>query len=198
MAASRQQQWMTDLLESLPSVAFLALWHGEVVRLETAGWIGCGLAAAVLLVLRLRRVPYNPILLGMNLHLVVVTPLIVGLFRLGQADLAGLLVDTAQTGVLVAILAVGIALTLFGPRGFIGIDGLPPATRRRYSLLLLALTAAAVPWSLAHADSTLVSIGVPLTVLFGCRRYLSARWHDKADGGGGGEALAMMAAPAGD
>lgn len=196
MTGSQQREWVTGILESLPSVTFLALWRGDLVGLEAAGWTGCGLAAAVLLALRLRRTPFDPILLGINLHMLVITPLVVGLFHAGQPALAGTLVDTAQTGVLVAILAVGAALTLFAPRGFVGIAGLPTGARRGYSLLLLAVAGAAVPWSLAHAGSALMSIGVPLMALFGLRRYLVARWQDKA--GDGDRALAAMAAPGGD
>lgn len=197
MAGSRQREWITDVLESLPSVAFLALWRSDAVGLETAGWIGCGMAAAVLLVLRLQQTPYNPILLGINLHMVVMTPLIIGLFRLGQPELARTLLDNAQTGVLVAVLLVGGGLTLFGPRGFVGLDGLPPGTRRGYSLLLLLLAAVAVPWSFAHAGNSLMSVGVPLMTLFGLRRFLIARWRDRA-GGDSGEALAVVAAPGSD
>lgn len=196
MAGSQQREWVTGALESLPSLVFLGLWRGEVVGLEAAGWTGSGLAAAVLVALRLQRVPHDPILLGINLHLLVITPLIVGLFRLGQVDLAHILVATAQNGVLVAVLVVGGTLTVFARRGFIGVEGLPSTVRRTYSLLLLAVAAAGVIWSFVHAGSTLMSVGLPLMALFGLRRYLAARWRDKA--GDGGEAMAIVGVPAGE
>lgn len=202
MTGSRQREWMADVLEGLPSIVFLALWRGEMVDPAAAGWTGSALAAAVLIGFSLRRVAFNPVLLGINLHLLVITPLIVGLFRAGQPELARTLLDTAQAGVLVAVFLVGGALTAFAARGFIGVDGLPAATRRRYSLLLLAVAAAAVPWSVANAGSTLLAVGVPLIALFGLRRYLIARWRDRADGNStgnrGGEALAVAGAPSSD
>lgn len=196
MSGSRQREWMTDVLESVPSIVFLALWRSDVDA-ELAGWIGSGLAAALLIGFRLCRVPCNPVLLGINLHLVVITPLIVALFRLGATDTARTLLDTAENGVLAAVLAVGCALTAFAPRGFVGVDGLPAATRRAYSLLLLAVAAAAVPWSFANAGSTLLSIGVPLMALLGLRRFLIARWRDRTRPSGGGS-LAAAGIPAGD
>lgn len=197
MAGSQQREWVTGVLESLPSVTFLALWRGEVTGLEAAGWIGSAVAAAVLLLLQARRTPCDPILLGINLHLLAITPLIVGLFQLGQVGLARVLVDTAHNGVLIAVLVVGGTLTVFGPRGFIGLDGLPAALTRSYSGLLLAVAAAGVLWSFVNVGgSTLMSVGLPLMVLFGLRRYLVARWRDRA--GGGGEVLAVAGAPAGD
>lgn len=196
MPAQRQREWVSGVLEGAPSILFLALWRSNIDG-EVAGWIGSGLAAALLIGFRLRRVPYNPLLLGINFHLVVMTPLVVSLFRLGMPETARFLLDTAESGVLVAILAVGCGLTAFAPRGFIGAEGLPAATRRAYSLLLLAATAAAIPWSIVNAGSTLLSIGVPLMGLFALRRFLMARWSDKAREPGGGS-FAIAGVPPGD
>ena len=69
-------------------MAFLALWQGQV-GLQAAGWTGAVLAAAVLIGFRRYRVPYNPILLGINIHLLLATPVIVALFRMGHPTLDG-------------------------------------------------------------------------------------------------------------
>lgn len=191
---SRQREWMTGLLESLPSIVFLVLWRGGADA-ELSGWVGSGLAAALLVGFWLRRTHCNPVMLGINLHLLAITPMIVTLFRLGAPETARLLLAYAENGLLVAILIVGCALTAFSSRGFIGVDGMPPTTRRTYSVLLLAMAAAGIAWSFAHADSTLMKIGVPLMTLFGLRRYLVARWSDRAEPG---RSLAAGALPVGD
>jgi len=43
----RVNEWIVGALESLPSILFLALWRGGADP-ETSGWIGSGLAAALL------------------------------------------------------------------------------------------------------------------------------------------------------
>ncbi len=196
MTASNQHEWIKDTLESVPPIVFLVLWRSGV-DLAMAGWIGTGLAAALLLGFWLKGVRHNPILLGMNIHLVVITPLIVGLFNLGAADLARTLVALAEAGVLISITAVGFILTFFHPRGFIGIEGLPSALQRAYSLILLTASAAMVFWSFANLGNTLISIGLPLMVLFGLRRFYAARARDRS-GPGAKAGMAVAAAPGSD
>ena len=193
---------MRDALESIPSVAFLALWQGQV-GLQAAGWTGAVLAAAVLIGFRCYRVPYNPILLGINIHLLLATPLIIALFRMGASDLGRILVGHAYRGVLVTVFLVGCALTLFSDRGFLGLSGLPAANRRAYSAILLAASTATILWSfvIATGSTPLLSIAVPLMALFGLRRFLIARWQDRsraADGIVAGAGPAFTAAPAQD
>lgn len=201
MSGSRQRDWLTDILEGLPTIIFVALWRSDVDQ-EFAGWIGAGLAATVIAGFRLSGVRFNSILLGMNLHLMVVIPAIEALFVFGTPDLARTLIATGETGVLVFVFIVGCILTAFSPRGFIGIDGLPPAARRTYSMILLAVSAATIPWSFLNLGHTLLSIGIPVMALFGLRRLLIARWQDRAhrvDGGGSEDGiLAALAVPTGD
>lgn len=186
MQSSEQREWLTGALESAPSVAFVALWQSQV-GLEAAGWSGAALAAVVLVGFRLYRVPYSPILLGINTHLLLATPAIVALFRLGAPDLGRILAGHAYRGVLVTVFAVGLALTLLSERGFLGVSGLPVAKRRVYSAILLAASAATIVWSfgLASRGSTLVTIAVPLMALFGLRRFLIARWRDRSQDAAG-------------
>jgi hypothetical protein len=200
--SSQQKEWLTGALESAPSVAFLALWQGQA-GLETAGWAGAALAAAVLIGFLLFRVPYNPILLGINTHLLLATPAIVALFRFGAPDLGRMLAGHAHHGVLVTIFLVGCALTLWSERGFFGLSGLPAAKRQAYSAILLAASAATIVWSFVFVprSGTLLAIAVPLMALFGLRRFLIARWHDRshaADGLVAGAGPASAAPPAHD
>jgi hypothetical protein len=180
MSESRQREWLTDILESAPSIVFLALWRTGF-DMESTGWIGVGLAALVLIAFRHLRIAYNPILLGINVHLIVITPLIVTTYRLGATEFADTLVAYSERGVLVTVFIVGCALAAFSRRGFVGIRDLPTSSRWAYSSVLLALSAAAIFWAFTYTGSTLLAIALPLMVLFGVRRLLIARWLDKSN-----------------
>ncbi|MFO7483524.1 hypothetical protein [Oceanibaculum nanhaiense] len=195
MAGSQQKSWLTDTLESLPSIVFLVAWRGGG-DIAFAGWLGAASALALLLGFRFYRMPFNPILLGINLHLAAITPLIVASFHLGVTDLARLLLRSSESGVLISVFLTGCLLTLFSGRGFVGDATMPRRLRLQFSASLLAVTAALIPWSFAHAGQTLVSLAVPFMILFALRRFLIARWHDKA--GGNSSAFAGLAMPAGE
>ncbi len=154
--------------------------------MELAGWIGVALAAATLIGLRLFRIPYNPILLGINVHLVVITPLIVTAYGLGLAEFARALVAGSERSVLVTVFAVGCALTAFSRRGFVGQDNLPATSRWIYSSILLAALAAAIVWSFTYAGGTLLAVGLPMMGLFALRRLIVARWLGRAHPAGSG------------
>jgi hypothetical protein len=198
MSESRQREWLTDILESAPSIVFLALWRSGF-DMESTGWIGVGLAALVLIAFRLLRVPYNPILLGINVHLIVITPLIVTAYRLGATEFADTLVVHSERGLLATVFVVGCALSAFSRRGFVGIGDLPTSSRWAYSSVLLALSAAAILWAFTYTGGTLVAIALPLMVLFGMRRLLIARWLDKSNTiDSGGLAFTAGSVPAAD
>ncbi len=193
MAASRQREWMIGALEGVPSIVFLALWRSGV-DLQITGWTGSILAAALLIGFRRYRQPNDSIVLGINLHLLIATPLIEAVYRLGGADLAPTLIAAAQSGLLVSIFAVGAAQTVLSPRGYIGDAALAPRRRRLYSLALLTATAAAAAWSLANHGNALLAFALPLMALFALRRFLIARAQDRSDN----PALALAATPVAD
>lgn len=173
---------------------FLALWRSNV-DMELAGWVGAALAAMVLVGFRVFRLRYNPILLGINVDLLVTTPLIVAVFHLGAHELGQTLVAYAHRGVFVAIFLVGCFLTIFSRHGFVGVEGLPASSRWIYSSILLAASVAAIAWSFNYSGGALLGIAVPIMALFGLRRLLIARWFDNNQMGGiaaaaGGAALA--------
>jgi hypothetical protein len=190
MTQSRQKEWFTDILEGVPSIAFIALWRGGY-GMETAGWAGSGLAAAVLLYLSSTRTRSHPVLFGINLHILFATPVIIGLFRLGAGDLGALLADHGHRGVLVTVFLVGIGQTLFTSAGLIGSQDLPLLQKRTYSLSLLAVSLAGILWAFGIQNSGFMAVFVPLTVLFGLRRFLLARWHDRNPSGS--EAVLLVA-----
>ena len=180
MPVSRQREWLTDIVEGAPSILFLALWQSDV-DIRFTGWAAAALAATVLIGFRLFRVSYNPIMLGVNIHLLIITPLIVTLFYLGANGWGRVLFAFSHRAVLVTIFLVGCTLTVFSRRGFIGIEGLPDPRRLTYSLVLLAASIAAIAWTFTYKGVPVVAIAIPLMALFGVRRLLVARWHDRND-----------------
>lgn len=191
MAKSRQMQLVLDCLEGLPSVGFILLWR-QTGDLELAGWIGCGLALAVFGVFAFLKGRMHPVLLGVNCHILLVTPVIVGLFRFGGREIAEVLVPYSYGAVLLSVTLVGLVLTLFTSSGFAGVPELAAMLRLRLSLMMIAVSAAGTAWALAVPDKALLPVMATLTLLIVGRRFLLARWTD-----GAGGALALAGASAG-
>ena len=178
MAKSRQTEWILDVVESVPSLVFIALVRNNV-ELEMAGWTGSALALAVLVGFRVFRVTHNPILFGINLHLLLITPVIVALFAFGDRTWAQFLAARPGESLFIVMFLCGCYLTMLSPRGFVGTDGMEPRDRYINSAVLLAATIAAFLWSGANSGNMFVSIGIPVALLFGLRRLLLARWFDR-------------------
>ncbi|WP_421984309.1 hypothetical protein [Roseibium sp.] len=185
---SHQQQWLQDIFEGLPSVAFLLVWR-QSGDLELAGWCGALFALISFLLFYMVKSKMNPVLLGVNLHLLIVTPLIVGTFQLGFTDLGTLLAAYAHSAVLLSVFVAGLCLTVFTKHGFIGSAGLPALQNRLYSLLMLAAAASGMMWAMSTPESSLVPVIVTLTALIGGRRFLLARQKDNS----GASAIALPA-----
>ncbi|MEM8700817.1 MAG: hypothetical protein AAGF82_03250 [Pseudomonadota bacterium] len=185
---SHQQQWLLDILEGLPSVAFLLVWR-QTGDLELAGWCGAALALISFVLFFAAKSKMNPVLLGVNLHLFLATPLIVGTFRLGFTDLGAFLAAYAHSAVLLSVFVAGLWLTVFTSRGFIGSADMPVNHMRLYSLVMLAVCASGMIWALSMPESSLVPVIVTLTALIGGRRFLLARQADNS----GASAIALPA-----
>ena len=169
MTVSTKTGWMI-LAEAVPSIAFALIWRATG-DLEAAGWLGAVLALVVLLGFRIFRVSFDTIYLGINLHIALITPLIVGLYRLGWSHPARLVEAYSFPAVLITIFLTGSALTLWSPGGFIGQPGLP----RRSSLLLLAGGAAAILWWGLVGGPDPVAVGLPIIGLFLLRAAILRR-----------------------
>ncbi len=72
------------------------------------------------------------------------------------------------------VLGVGIVATLFSRRGYLGIDA-PPATVRRKSWLLLAITVAATAVSLAFVGRRVLSSFVPFIAVFAAHGIMKSK-----------------------
>ncbi len=182
MLGMNQRKLLLGFLENAPTLGFLAAWQltGD---LETGGWVGVALAFAVLVGFRVKGIAYHPILLGINVYLLVITPVIKTLFWLGAWDAGQALVEYAQPAVVAAVFVVGSVLTLFSATGFIGIVCETRAKTRRLSAYLLAASAAAVVWAFGYDGSRLITIALPLGSLFALRQFLIAGLNQKDRGG---------------
>lgn len=173
-----QRGWVIDIVEGAPSIVFLALWRSDV-DMQFAGWIGVALAAIQLCGFRYFGLRNNPLMLGINVHLLLITPLIMTAFHVGARDLSDTLVAYSYRGVLVTVFLVGCALTLFSPRGFVGVDNLRRIDRLKHSTILLAASALAILWGFTFNGSTAIAVAAPLIGLFSLRRFLVSRELDR-------------------
>ncbi len=165
---------MVELTEAAPSVLFVVLWR-LTDNLELAGWTGTALALCVVLAQSHQKIHPHPIVLGINTHLIIITPLIVGLYQLNFHGMASLIESNSFWGVLVTIFVVGCALTLWSSRGFLGFDGPKTDASQRGSLILLCGSAAAIFWAASQGSQGFVAVGLPITGLFLLRRFLLSK-----------------------
>lgn len=181
------------LLENLPTIVFVGLWNTGA-GLQVAGW-SASLAAILVLstFARLGRGP-DTILLGINVNFAMTAPIIASLFLVGQMELARWVLGHVEAGAIATVFLTGICLTICSARGFVGSDAGSASERRRYSLLLLTLSAATVGWSAAHTGNHWMSIVLPLVVLFAARRFLVAQLTD-GEQRDAGPSLAVVATP---
>lgn len=178
MAADQQRQFLHGTIENLPGLSFLLLSQASD-DLRLAGWVGTVLAVFVCAAYARRIIQPHPILLGINLFMVAITPLIEGLYRVNKPGLADLLVRNIDTLVLGAILATGLLLTLFTRNGFLPYPMKDPKQVKIQSWTLLSVCAIGTYWSQVIGNERLISLVLPLSLLFGLQHYFRARETDK-------------------
>ncbi|KZM47599.1 hypothetical protein [Labrenzia sp. OB1] len=178
MQISKQKQWVADIVESLPSIAFILLWR-QGGDLEMAGWAGSALALGAFMVFGILKLRMHPVLLGVNLHILLATPLVVGVYRFGDETIADFLSVNAYGSVLLTVLFAGVVQTVFSKSGFVGIADMPAHLQRRYSFLMLFISALGAAWALSDPGTGFVPVLATLTLLIGGRRFLLARWSDR-------------------
>ncbi len=190
MLGDHQKRLLLGTFENLPGLGFLVLSRATG-DLRLAGWIGTVLAAAACCAYAKRIMPPHPVLLGINLFMVAITPLIELLHLSGNGAEANALIGNLDSLVLGSIFVTGVVLTLIGKNGFLVHQADTPRQMRIYSAALLAVCATGIVWSLIMGDNHLVSLVVPLSLLFGLQQYLSAGASDRQSRGS-----AILAAPA--
>lgn len=174
---TEQRSILWGLTQNAPVLGFLmALQITDSFRL--AGWVGAGLALGVLIAAVLRRAKVDPIVAGINVYFVLLTPMIELTYAI-QADTAGaFLAANAPRGVMLSVFLVGLAMTL--AKGAVFADGATPDVRRRRSLTLLGVAGLGALWSCVASGGSFAVVGIPMIVLFSTRRFLQAA-DQKAD-----------------
>lgn len=189
MNSSSQKELITDVLQGVPSLAFLVLWQSGL-EIELAGWIGSALAALVLIGFWLRGIRQDPITLGINVHVLMITPLIVLMFELGAIEPARTLAAHAYPGIFISMFFVGVLQIAVG-RSLMRGDMIGGRDILQSSLILLVIALGGV-WAATQPGTPLTQVALPIMAIFGIRRFLIARRNDKQTGGG----TAMAVAPA--
>lgn len=174
---AQQKRLFTDLLEGVPSVLFILIWR-QTGDIQTAGWLSAAAALGMFAVLLFARVRMHPVLLGVNLHILLITPLIEGLYRAGADPLAQALAANAYPGVLASVFLAGVGQFLFMKDRFSALASVSRAQQTRYSLTMLVVCAAGAVWALFAASDPLVPVVVTLTVLILGRNFVAARHAD--------------------
>ncbi|MBN9669751.1 hypothetical protein [Roseibium aggregatum] len=177
----RQKAFLIDLLEGVPSIAFLIFLRNEA-GLELAGWIGSLAALLAFAALYLLNCKSHPVLLGVNLHLLFATPVIIGIDYAGATQLASFLASHAHKGVLLTVCIVGVLETMFMAGGFVGAPDLPKKTITKYSRMMLVVGLTGVCWAFGTEASAFIAVLVSLTAMIGLRNFLLARWQDNNSG----------------
>lgn len=160
------------MAENMPSIVFLAMLRLGADMANSA-WCATILAWAVLFWLWRSARQSDTILLGVNIHFALAAPVIHGVYALGYATVAGHMLDFSGVAVIGAVFVTGLVLNRVSESGFIG-QGYRDASGKRSGVLLL-VAGLALLWSLAFMGHQLVSVGLPLLVLFATRRVLMAR-----------------------
>ncbi|MEM8787225.1 MAG: hypothetical protein AAGE76_03100 [Pseudomonadota bacterium] len=156
----------TAWIETAPSLVFFALWRGlnDVVL---AGWVAAAALAFGWLIWR-RRVP-DTIILGINLHFLLTPPVIASVFAMGLPGLAAAMAAYAAPTVPAAVALTGLGLTMFTKGGFLGAG---KSGGRSTSWLLAVIAGLGAVWGRVHAGNHLISVGLPLGLVFAARAGL--------------------------
>ena len=178
MPGNNQKRLLLEMFENLPGVSFMVLFR-TTGDLQLAGWVGTVLAAAVCVTYARNVLRPQPILLGINIFMITITPLIEGLVLAGYRDATTLLIGNIATLVLMSVFVTGLILTAFAPNGFLSYQPSSTNQKRTHSLVLLIVCAFGVVWSQFAGGNYLVSLAVPLMMLFGVHQLLRAGTTDQ-------------------
>ncbi|WP_170409422.1 hypothetical protein [Ruegeria atlantica] len=178
MPDDTQKRLLLEMFENLPGVAFMLLFRATD-DLRLAGWVGTVLATLVCVTYVRKKLRPQPILLGINVFMVTITPLIECLILLGYRDTATVLTGNIATLVLMSVFVTGVILTVFRPNGFLNYQTSGTKQKYAHSAVLLLVCALGIVWSRLAGDNYLVSLGVPLMVLFGMHQLLRAGTTDQ-------------------
>ncbi|HEY3497156.1 MAG TPA: hypothetical protein VGK73_20800 [Polyangiaceae bacterium] len=173
-APARNPVWI-ELVQLVPVVTlalpFIAQGSVDLARAQSGLVAGALLTIPVTALVVARKGVLNPILLGTALWLWVsalafLVPIHALLAPISEAQAFGLFVG---------VTLVGVASTLFSPRGFIGCRHPDRRFVTKASLALLALALAALVWAWIFRRNVRIGGGLPFIVLNVARRAIVLR-----------------------
>ena len=154
----------------LPIAAFLAVarYKGSTPDAWVAGFqVGAVLAVVESVVLALNHVPWNRLLLGANLYLVV------GGFgcTFGIEPIIRFVSQWRESAVFLSLIVVGIVTTLFTPGGFIEAPHAERSAVVKNSALLLAAVCVCLALSIFFRGDPWLAGTIPFVLLVAIRRW---------------------------
>jgi hypothetical protein len=159
-------------LPVVPLILFMA--YARVYGMAHRVWVGAfelGGATALMVIMTLayHRIPFDRIMLGVNLFLTLG-----GIAFLFDNETLLRWYESSKGGPLFGCIGVvGLLTTFFTERGFIGVNSGTKEAVRYTSFLLLATTFAALVWSVsADSDGLLWAVIIPFVILTGVRKQL--------------------------
>lgn len=174
MSASNYKPIWHTALEYAPSAAFLAAFMLSD-DLRIAGWSGAGCALLNCFAYARRTVSPHSLFLGINLYLLMITPVIEGLYAANCASWASALSECARPLVFLSIFLTGSVLSLRAPTGFLLAPQVDDTAVKRTNTLLLIASGTAAAWALVYDHNAALQLAVPMTLLFALHRTLKSR-----------------------
>lgn len=168
----------TNLLENSPTIVFFSLLRFSN-DLRLAGWVSAMVAVGVCAAYLFRVLKPHPILLGINLCMLLITPCTEVLLWIGRAELANMLIENAQSAVLTIVFLTILTRAIAKQKARLCSQPKGDRSVPKPSIFLVLLSFSTVIWSLAINASQLLEVGFPLLVLFITYRVLSARENRK-------------------
>ena len=173
---AKSKPFFIEAIQFVPVItlasSFLVAGGVDLGRAAPLFVVSAAMAVIITVGLAAKQVLLNPILLGSNLWLFVGAIA----FGLPVPPLADFIAFAEAAGLFGAILVVGIGYFVARSKtGFIGLPGGDAKVVRNLSIVLLALTALALGWSIVFLDNIRLAGGLPFILLNVTRRVLIRR-----------------------
>lgn len=158
---SKHATWVLLFIEAAPLVAFS--YSGRLgLEIPQRFYVGAGFAMLCTGFLLTRGWRFNPLLIAANVWLCL-EALALGS---GIASLVQLSAVLEESAFFAMMLIIGFAFLLLSPQGLFARSGEDDQRVRQGSILLLALIAASLIWSLTWRGNEMVAAVLPATIVF--------------------------------
>jgi hypothetical protein len=172
---AKLKRFMEEASQFVPVItlasSFIVAGGVDLSRAGTLFVVSAASAVVITAVLIKRKVLLNPILVGTNLWLCLGALA----FGIPIAAMADIMAEHQAVDLFACTFALGIVFTAVKTTGFIGMRHPDSRVIKKLSIVMLALTAAAVIWSVAFMDNIRLGGALPFIVLNVTRRVLMRR-----------------------